>query len=90
MSDDLQLLREEIDGLDHQLLLLLAKRMSVSRRICSHKQKQGMTTFDPERERQLIKTMQASNGSPELTNVAIKAVWQVILDESKKAQTMEV
>lgn len=47
---ELQELREQIDRLDQSLVLLLANRFALTRRVGRIKARNGLQSFDPDRE----------------------------------------
>ena len=51
---DLRNYREQIDAIDHELLLLFKKRMAVSRQIARYKKEHGLPALDAEREREKL------------------------------------
>lgn len=53
-DDNLKTLRDEIDGIDSQLVELLAKRLAVTAKVGGLKRAEGMPIFAPEREASLI------------------------------------
>lgn len=58
----LQPLREEIDGIDEQLVELFKNRMECSRKVAEYKQEHGMEVFNKEREEQLLDKVTKSAG----------------------------
>ena len=58
----LQPLREEIDGIDEQLVELFKNRMECSRKVAEYKQEHGMAVFNKEREEQLLDKVTKSAG----------------------------
>lgn len=61
---DLEELRGQIDEIDRQLLKLLNKRAEVVEKIGKTKEKQGVTRYDPIRERDLLNRIAAENKGP--------------------------
>jgi chorismate mutase/prephenate dehydrogenase len=53
-DDNLKVLRDEIDGIDSQLVKLLAKRLAVTTKVGELKSTEGMPIFAPDREAALI------------------------------------
>ncbi|GAA6173275.1 bifunctional chorismate mutase/prephenate dehydrogenase [Colwellia sp. KU-HH00111] len=53
-DNNLKALRDEIDGIDSQLVELLTKRLAVTTKVGELKSAEGMPIFDPEREAALI------------------------------------
>jgi 3-deoxy-7-phosphoheptulonate synthase / chorismate mutase len=54
-NKELDVLRDQLDGLNLQLLDLINKRAEIVQKIGGVKEKQGVNRFDPVRERIMIK-----------------------------------
>ncbi|MBN4075259.1 MAG: chorismate mutase [SAR86 cluster bacterium] len=54
MPDELLSLRDQIDALDDELLLILAKRFEVTARVGKLKADKGLDSVDEEREKQKL------------------------------------
>lgn len=52
---ELQSLRQQIDRLDHGLVLMLANRFALTRRVGELKAKADLNAFDPRREEEKIR-----------------------------------
>lgn len=67
---ELTLLRQQIDRLDHALVLLLANRFALTQRVGSLKVEQQLESFDPQREecklREIRSLCEQHNVNPEL------------------------
>lgn len=91
MSDKLKDLRRQIDGLDKQMLSLLAKRASVALRIGKEKAKTSDQThvIHPERETALIRTLlnQADESFPKKS---IFRIWREIMGGSALLQNPDL
>lgn len=83
---ELEPLREEIDGIDTEVVRLLARRMRVATEIKKIKLQSGTATFDPAREERLkarIADMASEQGlSPDFA----LGLYEQILVESKRIQ----
>ncbi|MGE0072604.1 MAG: prephenate dehydratase [Thiomonas sp.] len=77
-SDELTAWRERIDAIDRQILALLNQRAQAAQQIGHIKQRLGMPVFRPERERQVVDTLQAHNAGP-LHNAGVSAIWREIM-----------
>jgi len=77
-GDELTVWRERIDAIDRQILALLNERAQAAQQIGHIKQRLGLPVFRPERERQVIDTLQAHNAGP-LRNAGISAIWREIM-----------
>lgn len=52
---ELQTLRQQIDRLDHGLVLMLANRFALTRRVGELKARADLSAFDPKREEEKIR-----------------------------------
>ena len=82
MSIQLHDLRDQISELDNQILILLSKRMLISSSIAEYKKQNGLPIYDPVREKALLKKYS------ERVNFDIFPIYQAIMDESKRLQTL--
>jgi len=79
-------LRVKIDGINEQIIQLLAERAEVSKQIAEEKKSIGKEIYDPEREAQLIikiKTLAKEKG---LDEDLIENIFKQIMDNSKEIQ----
>ncbi len=78
-------LRTQVDQIDHQILKLLQKRTTLSKKIGQAKQKHNAPVYVPERERELLaRVTKRSNGK--LPACAVTAIYREILSSSRAAQ----
>ncbi|MEQ1526048.1 MAG: prephenate dehydratase [Gallionella sp.] len=80
MSDQLKKLREQIDGLDDQLLQLLNQRAGLAQQI-GHLKEDG-TVLRPEREAQVLLRLQANNNGP-LSNAAVTQLFTEVMSQCR-------
>ena len=83
---ELNWLRAEIDELDERLWETVAARMDVSRRIGEWKKAHGVTPLQPERFRQIVERVQKTAEEKGLSAPFAEKVWELIHEESLKAQ----
>jgi chorismate mutase/prephenate dehydratase len=77
--DPLMELRNKIDAVDHQLMILLDQRMELSKQVGLIKQ--GQRVYQPDRERQIL------SYTNEFINVAqIQTIYQLIFQLSRELQ----
>ena len=70
MELSLEQLREEVDAVDAQLAVLLARRFSLARRIGERKARDGVVAHDPEREAVVAaKVLAAAGGDQRVAEV---------------------
>lgn len=62
--DQLDVLRKQIDEINLQILELLNRRAELVKQVGQEKIKQGITRFDPERERQMLNLLIQHNRGP--------------------------
>ncbi|MBF0345915.1 MAG: chorismate mutase [Nitrospirae bacterium] len=79
--DKLKELRNQIDGIDKQMLNLLNDRVKIAIEIAEVKKENNLDFYDPEREEQIIETLQELNSGP-FPNVALRAVFKQIFSAS--------
>ena len=56
-SDELQQLRQQIDAANHDLIQALGRRFTLTRRVGELKKEADLPTVDPQRERELLKSV---------------------------------
>ena len=71
-------LRNAIDAVDQQLLLLLNQRASLANEIGDIKRQEGSQVYRPEREAQVIRKLQTANQGP-LRAESIANVWREVM-----------
>lgn len=86
VEDELGLLRQQIDDCDHELLAILARRMSVSREIGRYKKAHNLRVVQPARYQQLIKARLEEADSYGLSRDFIERILQAIHEESVQQQ----
>ncbi len=80
---ELDSLRDEISGLDRQLLELLNRRLELVTAVRDYKDSAGERWIDPEREAELLQALVASNPGP-LSERGVRAVFAAVLDVLKQ------
>ena len=78
MSFDLANLRDQIDTIDQQLLVLLNSRAQVAEKVGEVKKRDGTPFFRPDRVAKVIEQIQQTNQGP-LKNEHVAAVWREIM-----------
>jgi chorismate mutase len=79
---DLDDLRKRIDLLDESLVRLLNSRAACALEIGRLKREMGLPLYQPEREADVLKNVQAVNNGP-LDQDAIKRLFERIIDEAR-------
>ena len=76
--EELQSFRDQIDAIDDELIVLLAKRASLVQEVGRRKHLVNAPVFRPEREVAIIERMVAANKGP-LSPTSIAAIWLEII-----------
>ncbi|MEM1058720.1 MAG: chorismate mutase [Verrucomicrobiota bacterium] len=84
-SDPLQRYRRQIDQIDRQLLDLLNERIRVSIQIGTVKLARGWQVFAPEREEEVLRSLEAMNDGP-LERETLRSVYREIINGSIAVQ----
>jgi chorismate mutase len=79
-------LRHEIDEIDDHIIDLLAQRMHVSRELGVCKSKYDISTFQPQRWGEIVKTRVAAGAKKELSEDFVTGVYEHIHEESIRHQ----
>ena len=82
MKADLEDLRRRIDLLDASLVKLLNARAACALEIGRLKRDLGLPIYQPEREAEVVRNVQAANTGP-LDQRAIKRLFERIIDEAR-------
>ena len=82
MNGDLDDLRKRIDLLDESLVRLLNARAACALEIGRVKRDMGVPIYQPERESEVLRNVQAANTGP-LDQEAIKRLFERIIDEAR-------
>lgn len=86
-SSELQLLRNSIDDIDDELIQLLAKRMGLSKQIGKYKHENNVTILQIRRWKNTLKTQLKNGVALGLHEDFIKAIYQLVHDESISVQS---
>jgi chorismate mutase len=79
---DLEDLRKRIDLLDESLVRLLNARAACALEIGRIKREMGVPIYQPERESEVLRNVQALNNGP-LDQAAIKRLFERVIDEAR-------
>jgi chorismate mutase / prephenate dehydratase len=79
-------LREQIDGLDQQLLALLNRRAGLALEVGELKKHEGSAVFRPEREAQVIDGLKLRNQGPLLTT-SVAPIWREIMSACRALES---
>jgi chorismate mutase/prephenate dehydratase len=79
-------LREQIDGVDRELLALLNKRAGLALAVGEIKRHEGSVAFRPEREAQVIDGLKRENPGP-LQSDSVAPIWREIMSACRALET---
>lgn len=85
-TENLSVLRKQIDDLDEQLLTLLAKRMRISQEIGTYKLEHNMPVLQSGRYDQLLKSRQDMGSKLNLSGEFVDSIVKAIHEESVRVQ----
>jgi len=81
-------IREEIDRLDNELLVIFNRRADMALKIGHLKKDLGLPIYDPSREKRIFTKMESRNPGP-LDNSAIKRLFERVIDESRTLERIK-
>ena len=84
---DIRELREQMDGIDRELVALYCRRMETAREIGHYKQANNLPVLDQAREQQLLDKV-AELAGPE-NEQGIRALYQLLLEQSRRRQEQD-
>ncbi len=79
-------LRDQIDGVDRELLALLNRRASLALAVGELKKHEGSPVFRPEREAQVIDGLKQANAGP-LKNDSVAPIWREIMSACRSLES---
>ncbi|MEG1972530.1 MAG: chorismate mutase [Oscillospiraceae bacterium] len=82
--DELQQLRQDIDGIDRELLRLFEQRMEITKRVGEIKTSLSKPIYDRKREEEIMQKV-SENSSPHLCSYCL-AFFRTMMDLSKDYQ----
>ena len=85
MSENLDELRREIDGIDQKMVELFKRRMEVVTQVAAYKKERGLPILDASRERALLGKVGQAAGD-ELADY-IQSVYRTLLAASRSYET---
>ena len=83
---NLNSLRNQIDDIDRQIVLLIAERISLVKKISRLKKEKGLSIKDPVREHKVYLNVETTAQKNFLDKKVIKGLFAKILDYSKNLQ----
>lgn len=84
----LGLYRQELDKIDNQIIKLLAKRFTFTKRIALCKEQNGLKIVQKQREAKIFKNRLNQAKKLRINTGFIKAVFQIIIRQSREEQLL--
>ena len=82
---DLLQLRDQLDGIDKQIVELYEQRMDVCKQVAEYKIETGKKVFDKEREEQKLRTVKSLTHN-EFNSLGVEELFEQIMSMSRKLQ----
>ncbi|MCA9631735.1 MAG: chorismate mutase [Myxococcales bacterium] len=89
VDPELAALRDAIDGLDRQILELVARRVEVVLQVGDYKRARNLRVYDPARERDVLDKLCAACREP-LTRETVRRIFERLIDESRRLEQLHV
>jgi chorismate mutase / prephenate dehydratase len=87
LTEALNPLRQQIDALDAQILSLLNQRARVALQVGVEKHARGEPVYRPEREAQVLATLEHRNAGP-LKTVGVQAIWREVMSACRAIEAI--
>lgn len=84
--DILEKLREQIDNIDNEIMILIKRRLQTSKKVAEYKFKNEMEVFDEQREMEIIKDKSSRASAMKLDDAFVREIFEILIEESKKEQ----
>ncbi len=79
-------LREQIDKINEELLILIKRRMQLSKKVAKYKFERNLEIFDSAREIEILNSASKKARAMDLSEGFIREMFQLILKEAKTEQ----
>jgi chorismate mutase len=89
MNELLQGIRSQIEGIDRELVALIARRIDLARRVGEAKREEGLPTLDPSREAEVVSRAGQLARDAGLDEESIRAIFWHLVETSRRVQREE-
>lgn len=86
---ELAQIREDIEGIDRELVALVARRVGLARAVGAAKRAAGLPILDPAREAAVVRRAGALAREAELDDEAVRGIFWHLIGLSRRAQAEE-
>jgi chorismate mutase len=87
-TEDISILRGQIDEIDEQLLTLLSKRMRISKEIGTFKKEHNMPVLQSGRYNEILEKREKMGAAMNLSGEFVNAIMKSIHEESVRVQLL--
>ena len=81
---DLKKMRQQIDEIDRELLIILAKRFEVTKKVGEYKAKHNLPSKDPAREKQIFEEKKAMARKLDLNFTLVEQIFKLIIGDVRQ------
>lgn len=89
MNEQLHGIRAEIEGIDRELVALIARRVNLARRVGAAKLEAGLPTLDPSREAEVVSRAGQLARDAGLDEESIRSIFWHLVETSRRVQREE-
>lgn len=89
MSDGLNVIRSEIEGIDRELIALIARRVTLARQVGVVKREAGLPTLDPQREAEVVARAGRMAREAGLDEESVRSIFWHLVETSRRVQRDE-
>lgn len=86
MHNELQKLRRSIDQIDKKIVMLIAKRFLIVKKIGKVKKENGMKIRDKEREKEVIRNLEKQAEKFKLNKKFVNSIFNAIIKDARKKE----
>lgn len=86
MHNELIKLRRNIDEIDKNIVMLIAKRLLIVRKIGKLKKENGMKIMDKEREKEVIMNLERQAEKLKLNKKFVNSIFNAIIKDARKKE----
>lgn len=89
MSEELNVIRTEIESIDRELISLIARRVSLARQVGAVKREVGLPTLDPQREAEVVSRAGRMARHAGLDEESVRSIFWHLVETSRRVQREE-
>jgi chorismate mutase len=89
MSEELNVIRTEIETIDRELISLIARRVSLAKQVGAVKREEGLPTLDPQREAEVVSRAGRMARNAGLDEESVRSIFWHLVETSRRVQREE-